>query len=207
MNTVPAILRLTDFSTKDTASSPEPEVGDQPTADIEFLPTSAPRVSQQELEKAVSLARAEAEARCAEQIQQVREDFERQLARDHLQSADEQATVLVEKITEQLALTGQRLAERLFEKCRPVIGNLAREQAITELIVVLNTIVQTNCTIHVKGPAELLQTMRERLLGTNLKAEWQETADADVSIEFGDTIVETQLSGWFNSLSVGTEDE
>lgn len=200
MKTVPARLRLIDFTDDAGASPAPPEMVADPAI-------AAPRqateqmMSQAELDQAVSQARDEAEARAAQELQQVRDEYEKRLEHERLKAIDDQAEIVLARMTGEFAALGADMANRLFEKCRPVLGILAREQAVAELAEVLEAIVQANCKLTVTGPGELLDALRKRLAGQNLEVNWQEDQVTDISITVGETIVETQLSEWFGSMA------
>ena len=143
----------------------------------------------------------EAEARAAQELQQVRDEYEKRLEHERLKAIDDQAEIVLARMTGEFAALGADMANRLFEKCRPVLGILAREQAVAELAEVLEAIVQANCKLTVTGPGELLDALRKRLAGQNLEVNWQEDQVTDISITVGETIVETQLSEWFGSMA------
>ena len=200
MKTVPAMLGLTDFSAEAVSYSPMPETIDPPAPVGEIAETKQQFISQQQLDQAVAQARAEVEARYEQQLQQLREDSERQLEEERLRAIDSQADQLAGALIEQFAALGPDLAERLFERCRPVLARLARDQAVSELTDILTTIVQANCRVLASGPDELLKALRDRLEGQSLDVVWTEAPGPDISIGAGDTIVETQLSEWFCAL-------
>jgi len=202
MKTVPAIMRLTDFSTEDASFAPLPETIVPPVPVDEIVETKQQFISQQQLDQAVDQARAEVEARYEQQLQQLRENSERQLEEERLRAIENQADQLAGAVIEQFSALGPDVAERLFEKCRPVLARLARDQAIDELNDVVTTIIQTNCKVAATGPAELLAALRERLEDHAMEVVWNEAPGADILVEAGDTIVETQLSEWFCALEV-----
>jgi len=200
MKTVPARLRLIDFTDDAGASPAPPEMVADPAI-------AAPRqateqmMSQAELDHAVSQARDEVEARAAQELQQVRDEYEKRLEHERLKAIDDQAEIVLARMTGEFAALGADMANRLFEKCRPVLGILARERAVAELAEVLEAIVQANCKLTVTGPGELLDALRKRLAEQNLELNWQEDQVTDISITVGETIVETQLSEWFGSMA------
>ncbi|NNE24987.1 MAG: hypothetical protein HKN11_20495 [Rhizobiales bacterium] len=197
MKTVPAMLGLTDFSAEAVGYPPLSEAIVPPVPAHETEETEQQFISQQQLDQAVAQARAEVEARYEQQLQKLREDGERQLEEERLRATENQADQLAGAVIEQFAALGPDLAERLFERCRPVLARLARDQAVGELSDVLTSIVQANCTVVASGPDALLKALRDRLEGHPLDVVWTEAPGADISIEAGDTIVETQLSDWF----------
>lgn len=205
MKTVPAIMRLTDFSTEAASFAPLPETIVPPVPADEIVETKQQFISQQQLDQAVDQARAEVEARYEQQLQQLRENSERQLEEERLRAIESQADELAGAVIEQFSALGPDVAERLFEKCRPVLARLARDQAVSELSDVVTTIVQTNCKVAASGPAELLAALRERLEGHAMEVVWTEAPGADILVEAGDTIVETQLSEWFCAIEVSVD--
>ena len=205
MKTVPAISRLTDFSTEAASFAPLPETIVPPAPVDEIVETNEQFISQQQLDQAVGQARAELEARYEQQLQQQREDSERQLEEERQRAIDNQADQLASAVIEQFSALGPDVAELLFERCRPVLARLARDQAVGELSDIVTTIIQTNLKVAASGPEELLSALRERLEGHAVEVVWTEASGADILIEAGDTIVETQLSEWLCALE-GTGD-
>ena len=79
MKTVPAIMGLADFSVEAGSFAPMPETIVPSMPVEETVDTNQQFISQQELDQAVDHSRAEVEARYEQQLQQLREDSERQL--------------------------------------------------------------------------------------------------------------------------------
>ena len=193
MKTVPAIVGLADFSVVAGDFEPLPEVIVPPDEPIELAETPKQFISQQELDQAVDHARAEVEARYEQQIQQLREDGERQLDEARLQAIDQQADQLTAAVVELFGMLGKDVADKLFEKCRPVLGGLAREQAMSELSDLLDRIVRDNCKVVVSGPSELLKALGERLEGHDLDVDWTEEPVADILPAFSDDLARVDV--------------
>ena len=109
-------------------------------------------------------------------------------------------------LIEQFASLGPDMADRLFEKCRPVLARLAKEQAVGELAEILTTIVQANSKVAASGPAELLKALSERLEGHSMQVDWTEAPVTEISIEAGDTLVESRLTDWLCAVEETADD-
>ncbi|MGI9462738.1 MAG: hypothetical protein ACR2OM_02295 [Aestuariivirgaceae bacterium] len=201
MRTVPAVLRLTDFSAQAGAISEDHLPPVLPMLEAAEFDDTDGAPLQAAIEQARCEASAQAEAMHAQQLAEANEAFEERLADARAKWVEEQAAVLADQLPQQFEAAGNELAERLFAHCRPVLGTIARDRAVAELEDILQQVIEANCQIDVSGPADLIEALRNKLADSPLRVNWHEGAGADLSIKAGETLIETRLADWLADTS------
>jgi len=146
------------------------------------------------LEAGKAAARAELEVKLAEQ----RSASAQRLAAERQAWAEGTGEKLAKGLLVSLQELESRIAETVARVLKPFVADRLHAQAIAELQASLDMLASTasGTGLHISGPADILQALRERLAGKNVSATYAPSEDCDVRIVAGQTVLETRLQEW-----------
>lgn len=132
-------------------------------------------------------------------------DEELQAGMDELRKTYEaKVGELADQLQAQISQHNTELAERLINWCRPVLRNLSTTRCMEDLAAVVETLLNENCELIIKGPEDLVSLMRPHL--SNLPADaWTVTSSegSEIVITAGEARIETCLEEWLNTVEGG----
>ncbi len=111
----------------------------------------------------------------------------------------------VEQLTQQLQAQvlqhNKDLAERLIAWFRPVLKTMSTHRCVEDLAAVVETLLNENCQMVVKGPEHLLALIEPHLSHLTAPAWTMAPSEGpEVVITAGDARIETCLEEWLNSV-------
>jgi len=196
MSAVPAARYLTDFSIDRGTSGgvldgagPDAQAGAQAKLDEAFA---------RGVETGRAAAQAEFEAKFASQQTIFAKRLELERQKWIVGTGGKLATGLAAGIKELEA----RIAETTARILKPFLEAEVHRQAIAELRSSLDALVATDpeVKLHVEGPADILDILREQLASKHPPAVFETSDDCDVRIVAGQAVLETRLKDWMAKL-------
>jgi hypothetical protein len=134
-----------------------------------------------------------------------KQDAERhaaELAAARQQWVDAEGSKLTAQVEEGLRQIENAIAATMARLLKPVLVDHAAKTAIDGLSAVLRQILiqRPGATFRISGPADLLDTLRERFSGL-AGAEFAVSASADIRVEADEAVIETCLAPWIAKLA------
>ena len=142
--------------------------------------------------------RAGAEAQSQAKLETQREEFEQHLASQRLAWAEQEGSVLAERMLAAIRDMETRIGECTARILQPFLKEQVRRQAVTELVALVETMLSKdrNATLAVCGPDDLVAVLRERLQGVTANVTFASGDAPDVQISLDQTILQTNLGAW-----------
>lgn len=155
---------------------------------------------QQRLKSAEDAARANVQSEIDALVK--KKDEELQAGMDELRATYEaRVGQLAEDLQVQILQHNKDLAGRLAAWCRPVLKTLSTTRCIEDLAAVIETLLNENCELIIKGPEQLLSLLEPHL--SNMPAPtWTltQTDGPEVIITAGESRIETCLEDWLMTI-------
>ncbi len=191
---------LISFDLPDEADSLYPF----PEADPEQNELEAAKLHIAELEQRLAAAEDAARSAVQSEIDALvkQKDEELQAGLDELQATYEaKVGQLAEELQTEVLQHNKDLAGRLAAWCRPVLKSMSTNRCIEDLAAVIETLLNENCELIIKGPEHLLSLLEPHL--SNLPAPtWTmtQTEGPEVIITAGESRIETCLEEWLKTV-------
>lgn len=208
--TAPISRYLKDFSApRASFSSPSPKFFVD--FDTDISPRDAapaqPRIDI-DVERATAFSRgreqaiAELDAQHAQHIADLKAAHA--LEMEALRATCEQdiAAMIFERFNEASKIIVTAVSDQTTRALLPVLDEVLVEKTLAELAAIVQRGLEAGevVTITVSGPKSLFDALKIKLGVSTLAFRHLETDDADVSVEFGDTIMVTRLAAWAETL-------
>lgn len=145
-------------------------------------------------------------------LAEARAELEEQLARLHAEHAaalegarqawnDEIATRLAAQIPQALDTIGDQISDTVGRLLRPFLEAELRDAANRALIAQITPLLNgaDGALVRVSGPALLLETLR-RVFPSDGATIFEETEATEVTIQLGETMIETRIAPWIAKL-------
>lgn len=89
----------------------------------------------------------------------------------------------------------------------PFVAEQVRRTAVDELSATLSALLTDGSarTMVVRGPHDLVERLRPKLVADAASIRFEVTASADIRVATGETIVETQIAAWLDRLAAAVE--
>ncbi|MFG1425756.1 hypothetical protein [Roseixanthobacter glucoisosaccharinicivorans] len=171
-------------------------------------PEPVPRITAEELERAVALARREASAALAaanEAAAQARiqdqAEFDARLAEARAAWAREEGEVLAQHLQKAVGELEHRISDTVAHVLTPFLDTEIRAKAVTDLCALMRTRLAgaSGAAVRISAPADLLEAMRVGL-GERPGLAFVEEAGPEIRVVADDTLMETQLAAWSERL-------
>ncbi|MFG1397343.1 hypothetical protein [Roseixanthobacter pseudopolyaromaticivorans] len=184
---------------KAAAPAPAPEVP---------RPDSTPRITVEDLERAVALARREGSAALAAANEaaaqtriQDRAEFDARLAGARADWARDEGEVLARQIHEAIGVLERSIGDTVAHVLTPFLEPEIRAKAVTDLCALVRTRFAggPGAAVRISGPKDLLEAMRTGL-GEMPGLAFEEEDGPEIRVVAGDTLMETQLAAWSERL-------
>lgn len=123
--------------------------------------------------------------------------------RRRIESWTETAQSKIEqRIDERLLAAEDRLATTIVDVLRPFLQTQCERKAVADLKQLLNVHLgwSEHKTAVVSVPEHLMTFVKEELGGALQGSEFIPSPDVEISIEFADTVLRTQLANWLRNL-------
>ncbi|MBD8553456.1 hypothetical protein IFT84_02835 [Rhizobium sp. CFBP 8762] len=208
--TAPISRYLKDFSApRASFSSPSPKFFADFDTDISTrdAPPVQPRIDI-DLERATAFSRgreaaiAELDAQHAQHIADLKAAHA--LEMEALRATCEQdiAAMIFERFNEASKMIVTAVSDQTARALLPVLDGVLVEKTLADLAATVQQGLEAGeiVTITISGPKSLFDALKTKLATGNLAFRHVETDDADVSVEFGDTIMVTRLAAWAETL-------
>jgi hypothetical protein len=142
--------------------------------------------------------RAAALAELEEKLKQQQEYYAQQLSIERYTWANRESDVLAAQIGDGLKEIEARVANTVARLLRPFFSEMARAQAVTELVDALEVLLGNDegLTLEVSGPEDLLEMLRSKLGNRNVAVLFAPGHGAEVRVAAGQTLLETNLGRW-----------
>jgi hypothetical protein len=195
MIAIPAARHLADFGADAGLALPQgsggPAAGD-----------AAAALLDEAFARGVEAGRAAASAELEAAIAEQQALGAKQLAAERQAWAGGTGKKLANSLVAALQDHERRVSEAVARILKPFVAAGLRTQAISELQAGLDALAATDqgAGVHISGPADLLEVMRERLAGKNLAITYTESEECDVRIVAGQATLETRLGEWMAKL-------
>ena len=191
MSAVPVASYLTEFGAGGDAcrrcASAAPEAAEDAAARLE-------EAHARGLESGKAAAMALLDAKLEEQ----RAAFARQLASERQGWVAREADALAARLATGLRELEVRIADSAARVLAPILNAELRRQAIAQLRADLEVLLTRDpgLGIAISGPEDLLHPLREHLAGKACAVTYTVSAEPDVRIAVGPTVLETRLGAW-----------
>ncbi|NNF78652.1 MAG: hypothetical protein HKN05_11550 [Rhizobiales bacterium] len=155
---------------------------------------------QQQLKDAEETANAAAQRQVDALVKA--KDEELQTGMDELRKTYEaKVREMAEQLQAQISQHNKDLAERLINWCRPVLRNLSTVRCMEDLAAVVETLLNENCELIIKGPEDLLSLLQPHLSSLPADA-WtvNSSGDSEIVITAGEARIETCLEEWLKTV-------
>lgn len=115
---------------------------------------------------------------------------------------NEIAAMIFDRFSDMGSQLADLFGDQVARALAPVIEASLVEKAVADLArLVRQTIAHGEaCKITVKGTTEMFEALKTRLDDETLTFRHIETADIDVSVEFGDSILVTRMAAWADTV-------
>lgn len=198
MSAVPAARYLRDFGV-------DGDIGSVPAGVAEAgrnASAAAATKVDEAFARGVQMARAAAEAELEVKMEEQRNLFAEQLAAERETWATGTGEGLANSLLTGLQELETRIAETAARILKPFVAGEVHRQAIAELQASLDVLVSTDSAVslHISGPADILQVLEEQLAGKTLAVTYAPNDDCDVRIVAGQAMLETRLKAWMAQL-------
>lgn len=171
-------------------------------------PDPTPRITAEDLERAVAFARREAAAALAaanEAAAQTRiqdqAEFDARLADARAAWAVEEGNVLAVQIREAIGDLEHRIGDTVAHVLTPFLDSEIRAKAVTDLCALVRTRLggAPGAAVRISGPPDLLEAMRAGL-GERPGLAFAQEEGPEIRVVADDTLMETQLAAWSERL-------
>ncbi len=181
------------FAVKQQPQIPPPPV--QPQIDVEAERREASVQGRLEAEKELSAAHAKEiaklTARHAAELETMRTRFDTEIA-----------AMINNRVSEMGSQIATLLADQTARVLAPVMDQVLLQKSIADLAKMIEHSIDAGegCKINVKGPLPLFEALKRHLKDETLIFRHQETADIDLSVEFGESILVTRMAAWADTV-------
>lgn len=150
--------------------------------------------------------RAAARAELEETLKKQQEYYAQQLSLERYTWANRESDVLAAQIGDGLKEIEARVASTVARLLRPFFSDLARSQAVAELVDALEVLLGNDegLTLEVSGPEDLLEILRGKLGSRNVAVLFAPGQGAEVRVSAGQTLLETNLGRWMQRVEERT---
>ena len=131
-----------------------------------------------------------------------RTNFDRQLAAERQRWVAEEGARIADTLLAELRELEARIAETTARVLKPFLAAQLRERAIADLCADIEAVIgnDTGVGLHICGPADLMDAVRERLAGKPIAVTYAPGEGCDLRVSIGQATLETQLGGWMARL-------
>jgi hypothetical protein len=171
-------------------------------------PDPTPRITAEDLERAVAFARREASAALAaanEAAAQTRiqdqAEFDARLAEARAAWAREEGDVLALQINEAIGALEHRIGDTVAHVLTPFLDTEIRAKAVTDLCALVRTRLggAPGAAVRISAPQDLLEAMRAGL-GEMPGLAFAQEEGPEIRVVADDTLMESQLAAWSERL-------
>lgn len=115
---------------------------------------------------------------------------------------NEVAAMIYDRFSDMGSQLVTMLSDQTARVLAPVMDDVLLQKSITDLarMIKLSIGAGEGAKITVKGPAALFDALKRHLDDETLIFRHQETADIDLSVEFGDSILVTRMAAWADTV-------
>lgn len=200
MSAVPVSHYLADFAL-DGGSGAKHARGAAPDGGRAAAQEAAARL-EEAYARGLEAGSAEARAEFAMELATQRDLFDRQLASDRQSWATDEGERIAQSLASGLRELEARIAETTARILKPFLAAELQQRAIAELAANLETLTakDSGVSVHVSGPADLLEALRARLADKIIAVAYAPGGDCDLRVRVGETILETRLGDWMARL-------
>lgn len=116
---------------------------------------------------------------------------------------NEIAAMIYDRFSDMSSQLATMLSDHTARALAPVMDEVLRQKSITDLAHMIKHSVGAGegCKITVKGPLALFEALKRHLDDETMIFRHQETADIDLSVEFGDSILVTRMAAWADTVA------
>lgn len=142
--------------------------------------------------------RAAALAELQDKLKQQQDYYAQQLSLERYTWANRESEPLAAQIADGLKEMEARIANTVARLLRPFFGEIARTQAVEELVDALEVLLGADegLRLEVSGPEDLLEMLRGKLGGRNVAVLFAPGEGVEVRVSAGQTLLETNLGQW-----------
>ncbi|MFG1421515.1 hypothetical protein [Roseixanthobacter liquoris] len=171
-------------------------------------PDPTPRVTQEDLERAVASARSEASAALAAANEaaaqarlQDRAEFDARLVEARAGWARDEGEVLARHISEAVGVLERNIGDTVAHVLTPFLAGEIRAKAVTDLCALVRARLggASGAAVRISAPPDLLEAMRAGL-GERPGLAFEHDEGAEIRVVADDTLMETQLAAWSERL-------
>jgi hypothetical protein len=200
---------LKDFGDGQPQPSPFPDSGfaggllDEPAADFSATPAL-------DIEEERRIAYAEgheaATRELSERMQTERDELlaahAAELASIAQKHADETTALIVERLRDSADLIAKTIGDQVAEVLAPILTRELSDAAAVNLAEMIRAAVPDGeaVTLVVKGSRDLYESLKAQLGDEDKTLRFEETADIDLTVEIGESVLVTRMSAWASSL-------
>jgi hypothetical protein len=180
-----------------------------------LVPVGGAPDQSDDLEASLAAAREEgrtegaeaAQTEAAAHLDQVRRDFQEELAAERQRWLQEEATALKEELASAVQQMKDGLAECVARILRPFITESLRRQMIDELVEHLGSIAASHDAVGIKisGSSDLIAVLQEQLSELPIAIDYEQNDSLDVRVIADETLIETRLQAWIDLISAKME--
>ncbi|MBW9063690.1 hypothetical protein JNB71_10200 [Rhizobium herbae] len=186
-----------------------PDLDEDFPADGAFAmkPQAAPQVDlEAERRDAFAQGRREAEAEQrslhATEIAALNERHAAELEALRVRCDNEIAAMIYDRFSDMASQLATMLSDQTARVLAPVMEEVLLRKSVDDLARMIAHAVGAGegAKITVKGPLAQFEALKQRLNDETLVFRHQETADIDLSVEFGDSILVTRMAAWADTV-------
>ncbi len=168
-----------------------------------------------DLEASLAAAREEgwvegaeaARTEAAAHLEQVRRDFQEELANERQKWLQEEGATLKEQLAAAQEQMKDGLAECVARILKPFITESLRRQMIDELVEHVGSMSASHDVrgIKISGPGDLIAILQEKLCDLPIAIDYEQNDSLDVRVIADETLIETRLQTWIDLISAKME--
>jgi hypothetical protein len=198
MSAVPAARYLADFGTDGATAGGHGGSGEP----ARNRGTGHAAKLEEDLARGIEAGRAAAQAEFDVKLEAQQRLFAQQLAAERQAWATGAGETLANGLLAGLQELEARIAETVARILKPFVAAQLHRQAIAELQAGLDVLTSASpgASLHVSGPEDILQVVREQLAGKTMAVTYAPSEDCDVRIVAGQAMLETCLKDWLAKL-------
>lgn len=138
----------------------------------------------------------------AADIAAVKEQHASELEAMRRRYEDEAAASVYARFSEIGSYLATMVSNQTARMLAPVMQDVLLQKVVADLAVTITNSIGAGegCKITVKGPASLFEALKKHLDDETLVFRHQESADIDLSVEFGDSILVTRMAAWADNV-------
>lgn len=203
MSLIPAAHFLVDFGSKDAAPAIVEEAPD-PTAITKAVEAAWAQKVDEAYARGCEDGRRAAEAEANALIEASKAESTDALTAARQAWCADEGPKLAAQLTTAVSEMQATIAAAVEIVLGPFVAQMAREEAIRQLRVMLEDLVTINSAIalDVSGPQDLLDALRDSLGETSLAVRFHVRESCDVEIKAGASILETRIAEWMQTARV-----